>query len=143
MNRLPQSYAKVADTLGVYLCTGCGSRDHRRGWEGDGTVHWGERSVTRPGLRRFLMLAADAKTSTIPEETRRKMPEIASTPWSVQLGRMRYASRIARKKFHVQIIPSPEDIAYLDFLLWKAASEDRKTARYRLARAWIRRWRRG
>jgi hypothetical protein len=59
------NWAKVAEHLGVRRCRGidprfggyCG-RDHVRGEWADGMIHWGERRLTRLGLRRFLWIVA-------------------------------------------------------------------------------------
>jgi hypothetical protein len=123
VNRLPQSYAKVADTMDVYLCTGCGSGDHRRGWAGDGTVHWSERAVTRPGLYRFLRLTAE-------NEGR----------WPGEYESIRYAEHAAKQHFSVAIRPSEEDVSRLRYLLAHATPLERKTKLYRAAMAWARRW---
>lgn len=53
------SYEQIATQLGIPRCVGCDDFDHRNGSIGAGSVHWWDRSrVERPGVRRFLKLAA-------------------------------------------------------------------------------------
>lgn len=57
------TYLGLASRYEIDLCAdSCGQSGHRRGWVDDaGVVHWNPfRAVTRAGLRRFLMLVAEA-----------------------------------------------------------------------------------
>lgn len=55
-------YDDVARDLGVTVCNGCDEvSKHRDGYPGIGVVHWYDRKLNRNGLRRFLMLAIEAR----------------------------------------------------------------------------------
>jgi hypothetical protein len=56
------TYRDLALRYEVEVCfDGCFRRDHRRGGiDSQGTIHWSDRRMTRSGLRRFLMLVAEA-----------------------------------------------------------------------------------
>lgn len=51
----------VAQHFGVKRCATCASGNHTTGWTRNGYVHWSDRHVTKLGLRRFLMLIAEAR----------------------------------------------------------------------------------
>lgn len=51
----------VARHFGVKRCGMCGSGDHTKGWTRNGLIHWADRNTTKIGLRRFLMLIAEAR----------------------------------------------------------------------------------
>ena len=55
------TYPQIANTLGFELCgDGCKRPEynHAKGTLRGSTLHWTDRRVTKPGLRRFIMLAA-------------------------------------------------------------------------------------
>lgn len=51
----------VAKRFDVKRCNGCGSSNHTKGWTRNGVIHWSDRNVTKMGLRRYLMLIAEAR----------------------------------------------------------------------------------
>lgn len=55
------SYRSIAAKLGMELCESCDLNVHTGGWADipRGKIHWQERRMTRSGLRRFLMEAAE------------------------------------------------------------------------------------
>jgi hypothetical protein len=67
------TYSDVASQLGIALCgTGScrGIGNHEQGWTAYGmtVIHWRDRRMTRPGLRRFLKLVATAQTIRMRDE---------------------------------------------------------------------------
>jgi hypothetical protein len=75
------SYHEIAEKIGLKLCTGSDAetecifrrvdtvtreRYHQRGRAEHGIVHWHERAVVKGGLRRFLILAAEAAVTWAP-----------------------------------------------------------------------------
>lgn len=69
-------YDRVAAVAEVRRCRGilptgrtC-HRDHTRGGWSEGVVHWADRQPTRPGIRRFLLLAAQARDPRFAEMPR-------------------------------------------------------------------------
>jgi hypothetical protein len=63
-----RTYAEVADKVGVTLCEkafgSCAKLDHEVGTAtatSGPVVHWRRKRMTRPGLRHFLMLVAEAR----------------------------------------------------------------------------------
>lgn len=99
------SLAEVAAAAGVPYCRGirngsyCGdlkttTMDHRRGFVRDGEVHLSDRRLSRPVIRMFCLLAADAEEGDVFDQ----MP-----PWEARWRRCVAAERIARERLHVRI----------------------------------------
>jgi hypothetical protein len=64
------TYSEAAYALGFELCAqemcNKSTLDHRKGTLRGSTLHWTDRRVTKPGLRRFLMLAASHDIYSVP-----------------------------------------------------------------------------
>jgi len=63
------SYWRVAEELGVRLCSGLDhcpwyKGQHRSGMAFNNEIHWTPRRMTRRGLYRFLLLVAQARVGT-------------------------------------------------------------------------------
>lgn len=97
--------SEVAAAAGVPYCRGivngsyCGDpqtsgMDHRRGFVRDGEVHMADRPVTRPVIRAFCLLAADAEEGEVYDQ----MP-----PWEARWRRCVTAAAIARNRLRVRI----------------------------------------
>lgn len=112
------SYEEIAEQLGIRLCPECGaegmwgSRANRpfthekgwtdlyQGWVPQGVIHWRPRRVTRSGVRRFLMLAADLWIRSQPPGHGRHGPE-----WYDLWRRIEWARRTARYAVRIEIPP--------------------------------------
>lgn len=76
----------IARMVDVKRCLGCANGNHDRGWaqRSTYTVHWGDRRLTKLGLRRFLMLAAAIRLLPVEREWERLY---AYNIWSVSKAR--------------------------------------------------------
>lgn len=120
MNR-PDTYAEVAQAVGLKLCSGCDAvatspgrglrNSHVSGWAAYGVVHWKERRVTKPGLRNFLLLAAGQRAYNYRNESP------AQQLWTANI----WANRQAKELYHIRFPGS-------------ATQNDRAAARWRISR---------
>ncbi len=74
------TYDEIAARVGVRVCPSCDHGDHKVGFIYLGRVHWAPRRVVKPGLRRFLKLAA----MTVLGIERMKEPQ--KTYWTAALA---------------------------------------------------------
>lgn len=82
------TYRDIAATIVIPRCAGrldsghtCYAGDHARGFVDGVAVHWADRVPRRPGIKRFLMLAAEYKL-------RHAMPSVAK--WLVLWLKLQY-----------------------------------------------------
>lgn len=82
-----RSYEDVAAYFSVTLCTGCdwnqGTIDHRKGSVTGDVLHWESRRMTRPGLRKFLLLIASMRILNY-HRMNRAMQIYAANTWATR-----------------------------------------------------------
>lgn len=79
-----KTYADVIAYFSVRTCDGCTEDiDHRTGSVTGSTVHWTPRRLTRPGLRKFLMLVARTRVLRY-NQMNRAMQIYAENAWATR-----------------------------------------------------------
>jgi hypothetical protein len=130
-----RSYAAMAREIGLEVCSGvsrsglyCRTFDHRHGASEQGRIHLVDTRVTKPGLARFLKLAALAQDPTINE----------APPW-VRTYLLHLASQRVARQLHVRM--PPREVYDMDraFVRASVAGMPNSVALRRRAFDWARR----